>query len=76
MENSEFADTKKHEQQVIVSKSTYNRLIMSIVSVAVISAFLGGYVVGGETAEPKEVIIRETVQDLQQQSRQTAQERR
>lgn len=74
MEDSESADTEKHEQQVTVNKSTYNKLIMLIVSVAIISAFLGGYVIGGETAEPKEVIIRETVQDLQQQPRQTQQE--
>ncbi len=73
MEDSEFVETKKHEQQVTVDKSTYHKLIISIVSVAIISAFLGGYVVGGETAEPKEVIIRETIQDLQQ-PRQTGQE--
>lgn len=66
-----FEDDKE-QKQIVVDKSTYNKLIIAIVSVAVVSAFLGGYVVGGETAEPKEVIIRETVQDSQ--AKQTSQE--
>ncbi len=65
MDDFEFIEDKQ-EKQITVNKSTYNRLIISIVSVAIISAFLGGYVVGGETAEPKEVIIRETVQNSPQ----------
>ena len=44
---------------------------MAIISVAIVSAFLGGYVVGGETVEPKEVIIREIAQSSQ--ARQTTQ---
>ncbi|NNL58853.1 MAG: DsbA family protein [Nitrosopumilus sp.] len=65
MDNFESDHLNKQEQQVVVNKSTYNKLIISIISVAIVSAFLGGYVIGGETAEPKEVIIRETIQEFQ-----------
>ncbi|KAF6248004.1 hypothetical protein C6990_00740 [Nitrosopumilus sp. b3] len=61
MKDFEFIEDKKSDNQITVNKSTFNRLIMAIVAVAVVSAFLGGYVVGGETAEPKEVIVREAV---------------
>ena len=61
MEDFEFIEDKKQVQQITVNKSTYNRLIIAIISVAIVSAFLGGYVMGGETAEPKEIIIRETI---------------
>lgn len=72
LEDFEFIEDRKQDQQITVNKSTYNRLIIAIISVAIVSAFLVGYVVGGETAEPKEVIIREVVRDSQ--TRQTTQE--
>ncbi len=72
LKDSEFIEDKKQDKQIVVNKSMYNRLIIAIISVSIVSAFLGGYVVGGETAEPKEVIIRETVQNSQ--ARQTTQE--
>ena len=72
MEDFEPDKIKNQDQQITVNKSTYNKLIMSIISVAIVSAFLGGYVIGGETVEPKEVIIRESIQNPQ--PRQTAQE--
>jgi len=72
MEEFESDKIKNQDQQITVNKSTYNKLIISIISVAIVSAFLGGYVIGGETAEPKEVIIRESIQNSQ--PRQTAQE--
>lgn len=72
LEDFEFDDNKRHDKQIVVKKSTFNRLIMTIISIAIVAAFLGGYVVGGETAEPKEIIIRETVQNFQ--TRQTTQE--
>lgn len=72
MDDFEFIEDKKQDKQITVNKSTYNRLIIAIISVAIVSAFLGGYVVGGETAEPKEVIIREAVQNSQ--AKQTTQE--
>lgn len=64
----EDSDTNQTKNQLVVNKSTYTRLIISVVSVAIVSAFLGGYVIGGETAEPKEVIIRESIPDLQPRS--------
>jgi len=72
LEDFEFIEDKEQDKQITVNKSTYNRLIIAIISVAIVSAFLGGYVVGGETAEPKEVIIREVVQNSQ--ASQTTQE--
>jgi len=71
LKDSEFIEDKKQDKQIVVNKSMYNRLIIAIILVSIVSAFLGGYVVGGETAEPKEVIIRETVQNSQ--ARQTTQ---
>lgn len=64
MDDSEFIENVQ-EKQITINKSTYNRLIIAIVSVAIASAFLGGYVVGVETTDQKEVIIREIVSDSQ-----------
>ncbi len=64
MDNSEFIENNQ-EKEITIKKSTYNRLIIAIVSVAIVSAFLGGYVAGVETTEPKEVIIRETISNPQ-----------
>ncbi|KAF6246406.1 disulfide bond formation protein DsbA, partial [Nitrosopumilus sp. b3] len=61
MDDFEFVEDKTQNPKIILNKSTFNKLIFAIVSVAIVSAFLGGYVVGGETAEPKEVIVREAV---------------
>ncbi len=72
MGDFEFIEDKKKDEQIVVSKSMYTRLIVAIVSIAIVSAFLGGYVIGGVTAEPKEVIIRETIQNSQ--TKQTTQE--
>jgi len=65
VDNFEFIEDKIQDKQITVSKSTYSRLIVAIISVSIVSAFLGGYVIGGETAEPKEIIIRETIQNPQ-----------
>lgn len=53
-------DTEKAEksESVIIKKSTLNRLIIGVIVAAVVSAFLGGYVVGTETSGPSEVIIQ------------------
>ncbi len=64
MEDSESDIIKKQDIHISINKSTYNRLILAIVSVAIVSAFLGGYVTGVETTEPK-VIIREAVDNSQ-----------
>ncbi|WP_425340049.1 DsbA family protein [Nitrosopumilus ureiphilus] len=65
MDDFKFIEDDKQKTHVSITKSTYNRLITAIVSVAIVSAFLGGYVVGGETVEPKEVIVRESIQNSQ-----------
>ena len=67
MEDFEFIEDKKPDKQISVNKSTFNQLIMAIIAISVVSAFLGGYVIGGETVEPKEIIVRETIQNSQPQ---------
>jgi protein-disulfide isomerase len=44
-------------KSVSMKKATYNKLIFAIIFAALISAFLGGYVLGTETAEPSAVNI-------------------
>lgn len=72
MEDSESDDIKKQDPLISINKSTYNRLIIAIVSVAIVSAFLGGYVTGAETTDPEKVFIREAVDNSQ--TKPTAQE--
>lgn len=56
IENTE----EKRKSQITINKSTYNRLIIAIISVGIVSAFMIGYFVGTESVEPQEVIIRES----------------
>lgn len=44
-------------KSVSMKKTTYNKLIFAIIFTALISVFLGGYVLGTETAEPTAVDI-------------------
>ncbi len=64
MDDFEFVEDKKQDTHISINKSTYTRLIVAIVSVSIISAFFVGYVIGGETAEPK-VVIKEALQNSQ-----------
>lgn len=72
MEDSETIDPKNLDSHISINKSTYKRLLVTVVSVAIVSAFLGGYIIGSETTEPKEITIRETLPNSQ--TAQTAQE--
>ena len=51
--------SKKKSENVTIKKSTLNKLIMGIIATAIVSAFLGGYVVGSETVEPEKIIIQD-----------------
>ncbi len=51
---------KKESESVTIKKSTLNRLIIGVIVAAVISAFLGGYVVGTETSGSSQVIIQDS----------------
>lgn len=51
---------KKESEVVSIKKSTLNKLIGSVIVVAVISAFLGGYILGAETSGPSEIIIQDS----------------
>jgi len=46
------------DTNVIIKKSTFNKLIISIVAVAIISAFFGGHFVGVNSVEPEQIYIR------------------
>ncbi len=65
MNDFNFIEDEKQSTHISINKSTYKLLIITIVSVAIVSAFLGGYVIGGETVEPKEIIIRESMPNSQ-----------
>ncbi len=43
---------------VIIKKSTFNKLIIGIVAIAIISAFFVGYFVGVNSVEPEQIYIR------------------
>ncbi len=59
LENSEPNNSESRSQNVLIKKSTFNKLIIAIVTVSIISAFLGGYVFGVQTTESPETIIYE-----------------
>ena len=50
---------KNNSEDVVIKKSTFNKLLVGVISAVVFSAFLGGYVLGGETVEPEKIIIRD-----------------
>jgi len=50
---------KNNSEDVVIKKSTFNKLLVGIISAVVVSAFLGGYVLGAETVEPEKIIIRD-----------------
>lgn len=49
---------KNNSEDVVIKKSAFNKLLVGVISAVVVSAFLGGYVLGAETVEPKKIIIR------------------
>jgi len=50
----------KEPESVTIKKSTLNRLIIGVIMAAVVSAFLGGYVLGTETAPSSELAIKDS----------------
>jgi len=50
---------KNNSKDVVIKKSAFNKLLVGIISAVVVSAFLGGYVLGAETVEPEKIIIRD-----------------
>jgi len=48
---------KSNSEDVVIKKSTFNKLLVGVISAVVVSAFLGGYVLGAETVEPEKIII-------------------
>jgi len=67
---------KNDSEDVVIKKSAFNKLLVGVISAVVVSAFLGGYVLGAETVEPEKIIIRnaeDVIRSLQtQQSTQSS----
>jgi protein-disulfide isomerase len=57
----------KEPESVTIKKSTIHRLIIGVIVAAVVSAFLGGYVLGTETTSSSETIIKNS-KDIADQS--------
>ena len=57
---------KTNTANVIIKKSTFNKLIIGIVTIAIISAFLGGYVLGSETDMSSDILIKDSKNVLNQ----------
>ena len=55
---------KTNTANVSIKKSTLNKLIISIVAIAIISAFFGGYFVGANSVEPEQIFIRSSEEVL------------
>lgn len=47
---------EKNTTNVTIKKSTFNKLIIGIVAIAIISAFLGGYVLGSKTNTTSDIL--------------------
>ena len=60
MENQDDNEisVKNDSEDVVIKKSAFNKLLVGVISAVVVSAFLGGYVLGAETVEPEKIIIR------------------
>jgi len=60
MENQDGDEisVKNNSEDVVIKKSTFNKLLVGVISAVVVSAFLGGYVLGAETVEPEKILIR------------------
>ena len=60
MENQDGDEisVKNNSEDVVIKKSAFNKLLVGVISAVVVSAFLGGYVLGAETVEPEKIVIR------------------
>jgi len=61
MENQDDNEisVKNNSEDVVIKKSAFNKLLVGVISAVVVSAFLGGYVLGAETVEPEKILIRD-----------------
>jgi len=57
-QNGDEISIKNNSEDVVIKKSTFNKLLVGIISAGIVSAFLGGYVLGAETVEPEKILIR------------------
>lgn len=49
---------EKTDTNVIIKKSTFNKIIIGAMTIAIISVFFGGYFVGINSVEPEQIYIR------------------
>jgi len=59
----------KEPELISIKKSTLNRLIIGVIVAAVVSAFLGGYVLGTETTPSSETVIKNSKDTADQPSK-------
>jgi len=50
---------KNNENEIVVSRSSFNKLLFGLIVASVVSAFLGGFLVGSEIVEPEKIVIRD-----------------
>jgi len=50
---------KNNENEKVISKSAFNKLLFGLIAASVVSAFLGGFLVGSEIVEPEKIVIRD-----------------
>jgi len=62
----------KEPESITIKKSTLNRLIIGVIVAAVVSAFLGGYVLGTETPPSSETFIKNSKDTAEQPSKKIA----
>jgi len=58
-EDSGSATKENTSNEKVISKSAFNKLLFGLIAASVVSAFLGGFVVGSETVEPEKIVIRD-----------------
>jgi len=58
-ENPPNDTSKENSENIVMKKSTFNKILMGIIAAIVVSAFLGGYLIGAKTVEPEKIFIRD-----------------
>jgi len=59
----EDENSDNNYEKITIKKSTFNKMLMGIIAATLVSAFLGGYVLGGETVEPEKMSLQD-VKDI------------
>lgn len=52
-------NNNSNDRNVVLKKSTFNKMLSGIIAGALVTAFFGGYVFGINTIEPEKIVIRD-----------------